>query len=496
MHLNKKGMTLIEVIVVLLLSSILMVIAGGLLLNSMGYFNRTAQSNYEKQAVDAISSYVRGQLVYASEVQIATQKPDKSDDWHWISVNDDNRLMKDDTQVYNADFYRGRNLKITAKCYSDNYRLDLSFAFTDNEKQVYKTASTLELVNIKAKDKKGEAIANAGIKGKQVDISDHDQAEAGYKIYYKINGALKIVDDPDYQYPDIDYDDPVFEGTVYDELMCRDASITKPNEAGNNKGTWLANHDYKKGEFVDYLGMTYRAVKDVRNGNDPLTNHGNAWKPVNPPYWVKGASYEAGDVVIYQITNTYYQATVQIHNSVESPDNDKQKWHRLNTAELNEIIEEHKSKDFCDIDNKDEGDWTVGGEKARCDAPEKQWNVGQVIEPGDYVEDPMNPGQWYRYVYSSPLQPNAQEDNAWAPGGVARNYWKKIDEAWNTNGTYFKGDIVSYTVNGKKLFYQDLQRIDGVWNPSTINAGWSKGFESIEELLGNTNISVTCQTYS
>lgn len=60
MHLNKKGMTLIEVIVVLLLSSILMVIAGGLLLNSMGYFNRTAQSNYEKQAVDAISSYVRG----------------------------------------------------------------------------------------------------------------------------------------------------------------------------------------------------------------------------------------------------------------------------------------------------------------------------------------------------------------------------------------------------------------------------------------------------
>ena len=70
---------LFMVIVVLLLSSILMVIAGGLLLNSMGYFNRTAQSNYEKQAVDAISSYVRGQLVYASEVQIATQKPDKSD---------------------------------------------------------------------------------------------------------------------------------------------------------------------------------------------------------------------------------------------------------------------------------------------------------------------------------------------------------------------------------------------------------------------------------
>ena len=173
MQLNKKGMTLIEVIVVLLLSSILMVIAGGLLLNNMGYFNQTAQSNYEKQAVDAISSYVRGQLIYASEVQIATQKPDTSDDWHWISVNDKNQLVKDDASVYNEDFYRGRNLKISAKCYIDNYRLDLTFAFADNEKQVYKTASTLELVNIKAKDKKGEAIVNTGIKGKQVDISPY-----------------------------------------------------------------------------------------------------------------------------------------------------------------------------------------------------------------------------------------------------------------------------------------------------------------------------------
>ena len=495
MHLDKKGMTLIEVIVILLLSSILMVIAGGLLLNSMGYFNHTAQSNYEKQAVDAISSYVRGQLVYANEVQIATQKPDQSDDWHWISINDDHRLMKDDTTVYNEDFYRGRKLKITAKCYSDNYRLDLSFAFTDDNKQVYKTAATLELVNIRAKDKRGEAIVNTGIKGRQVDITDHNSTEAGYKIYYKVNGSLHIEDDPDYEYPDIDYDDPSFEGTVYDELKCKDEAVTKPGETGNNKGTWLASHDYKKGEFVDYLGVTYRAVKDAKSGNNPFDNDGNAWKPINPPYWVKGASYEAKDVVIYQITNVYYQATADINNSNESPDNENKKWHKLSSAELKEIIEEHKHKDFCEVDEKEEGDWTVGGEKARCSAPEKQWNAGQIIEPGDYVEDPENPGQWYRYVYSASLQPNAQADNGWAPGGVARNYWKKIDEAWNTNGTYFKGDIVSYITNGKKLYYQALQRIDGIWNPSTINSGWSKGFESIEELMRNTNISVTCQTY-
>ena len=211
---------------------------------------------------------------------------------------------------------------------------------------------------------------------------------------------------------------------------------------------------------------------------------------------MEGASYKNEDVVIYRITNTYYQAKEDINNSNNSPDNDKNKWHKLSSTELKVIIEEHKSKDFCEVDNDQEGNWTVGGEKARCSGPEKQWNAGQVIEPGDYVEDTKTPGQWYRYVYTTPLQPDAQADNGWAPGGTARNYWKKIDEAWNTNGTYFKGDIISYTVNGKKLFYQALQRIDGIWVPSTANSGWSKGYESIEELLQNTKVSVTCQSYS
>lgn len=500
MHLNKKGMTLIEVIVVLMLSSILMVIAGGLLLNSMGYFNETAQSNYEKQAVDAISSYVREQLVYASEVQIATQKPDKSSEWHWISVNDENQLMKDDNAVYNNDFYRSRALKITAKCYSDNYRLDLSFAFADEQdKQVYRTGSTLELVNIKAKDKKGEAIVNAGIKGKQVVISDHDNAEAGYKIYYKLNGSLKIVDDPDYTYPEIDYDDPAFEGTVYDELKCKEESVTKPGEAGNNKGTWLSNHDYKKGDFVDYLGVTYRAIKDAKSENNPLDNKGNAWKPINPPYWVKGASYEKDDVVIYQITNTYYQAKLDVNNSNDSPDNDNNKWHKLSTSELKEIIEEHKSKDFCEIKDKEEGDLTVGGEMDRCSDSKVVYGKNAQIYKGDYVEYPTGSKNWYRYVGSTgpnPMMPNDQTDQ-WAPD-IQNSLWKKIDINWTTNSVYFYGDII-YDQQSSK-YYQMQQKgeagVTAVHRPEYDYVNWSIGYKTLEELLNREDfIDVACKVY-
>lgn len=499
MQLNKKGMTLIEVIVVLLLSSILMVIAGGLLLNNMGYFNQTAQSNYEKQAVDAISSYVRGQLIYASEVQIATQKPDTSNDWHWISVNDKNQLVKDDASVYNEDFYRGRNLKISAKCYIDNYRLDLTFAFTDNEKQVYKTASTLELVNIKAKDKKGEAIVNTGIKGKQVDILDHDKAEAGYKIYYKVNGSLQIVDDPDYEYPDIDYDDPTFEGTVYDELRCRDQTVTKPDETGNNKGTWLANYDYKQGDFVDYLGVTYRAVKDAKNGKDPLNNEGNAWKPVNPPYWVEGASYKNEDVVIYRITNTFYQAKEDINNSNNSPDNDKNKWHKLSSTELKVIIEEHKSKDFCEIDNDQEGNWTVGGEMARCNGEKKVYG-NEPIYKGNYVEYPSGSNLWYRYVGSAGPNPMIIQNQTpnWAPD-VQNFLWKKIDTNWTKFSVYYYGDIV-YDTSVKKYYQMQLKDPAGVasdHSPSIDYSHWGlSGYDTLDDLIHSDNyIKVECKLY-
>ena len=40
---NNKGMTLVEIVVVLLIASIIMTITGGILVNSLGYFDTTNQ---------------------------------------------------------------------------------------------------------------------------------------------------------------------------------------------------------------------------------------------------------------------------------------------------------------------------------------------------------------------------------------------------------------------------------------------------------------------
>lgn len=510
MKANNKGMTLIEVIVVLLISSILMVIAGGILLDSAGYFNKTAQSNYEKLAVDSISSYVRERLVYATEVQIATTKPDDSDDWHWFSTNKDHQLTFDDKTVYNDDFYRSRYLKLTAKYY-ESYRLDLGFSFTDdNNKQFYKTTSTLELVNLKAKNEKGESISNTGIRGTLVDISDLTKLEgkeAGYKIYFKTSGAINIVDDVDPEHPDIDYDDSKdtpsenpYDGTVYDELKCRDKNITKPGEKGNNKGDWKENSNYVIGDFVEYNGVTYRAIKDVANGKNPLDDKGNNWKPVNPPTWVQSASYEKDDVVIY--LSKYYQATDNINNSQQNPAS-TEKWKLLTEDELKKIIQEHADGNFCKINGNQEDKScdanrppTVG--KEICEKNENvttqyqngnnkgPWTANTNYKKGDFVS--VRIGEdivWFRAMREAlglPFSPELMTDHT---------VWKRIDDTWSDRGGYEKGDVVIVEVKGKNYYFQCLS--DGIHDPYTwLDNPWSGGWQVVEWI--GTEWKVTCTT--
>ena len=48
---NNKGMTLVEIVVVLLIASIIMTITGGILVNSLGYFDTTTKKSLDKQTL-------------------------------------------------------------------------------------------------------------------------------------------------------------------------------------------------------------------------------------------------------------------------------------------------------------------------------------------------------------------------------------------------------------------------------------------------------------
>ena len=67
---NNKGMTLVEIVVVLLIASIIMTITGGILVNSLGYFDKTTQNSLDKQTVDGVLDFISSEITYATDVRI------------------------------------------------------------------------------------------------------------------------------------------------------------------------------------------------------------------------------------------------------------------------------------------------------------------------------------------------------------------------------------------------------------------------------------------
>ena len=101
--LNKKGMTLVEITVVLLIASILMTITGGILINSLGYFQDTTALSTDKSVGDGILDFINSEIEYSSDVRIQETKPD-GDDWHSIYVIN-GQLYRDEKVVFDEDYY-------------------------------------------------------------------------------------------------------------------------------------------------------------------------------------------------------------------------------------------------------------------------------------------------------------------------------------------------------------------------------------------------------
>ena len=83
---NNKGMTLVEIVIVLLIASIAMTITGGILVNSLGYFDDNTKASIDKQSVDGILDYIDGEIKYATDVVVAKDKPKNKDNWHCLYV--------------------------------------------------------------------------------------------------------------------------------------------------------------------------------------------------------------------------------------------------------------------------------------------------------------------------------------------------------------------------------------------------------------------------
>lgn len=486
-RLDNKGMTLIEVIVVLLISSVIVLIAGGILLNSMGYFNKTADTDLDKLAMDGVMSYVREELVYATDVRILENKPDESDDWHWLSLDENNLLMKDDKIVYDASYYNHKTLRLSAKRYNNDYRIDLQFTFMNHKNvQTYQRRFTLELINMKNYDNVGGSSSTVG--------SDLTKIlPNGYKIFYK-QGALKVQDDPDSpDVPDVpDTDDG--SGTVADEINCKNYA--------NDKGDYKYLENYHIGDFVRWPAGSdnwYRATHEMSPCPWPPGSDGILWwKKIDKEY-NNQSQYYFGDIIIYN--NLYYQIIRDPGDAgiMSAPDAGSHYWSE-GFSSIDELKKAHQINPTCTLGGQVEEPEIYTGTVAdeiycRNNDNNKGWynplNTNQY-KAGDFVQYSVNytTGKqifWFRLVKG--------QASGTAPG-TTQGVWKRITKEWDNYSVYHLGDVVYHEETGSYYKVTEVnpgQQIIGI-PPGPGNYGNGQGkWEKISAPIIDT--PPTCKAY-
>lgn len=466
---NKNGFTLIEIIVSLLIASIGMVIATTLILNSMGYFNKTAISDHDKQALDGIKEYFHDELIYASEARIATEKPDQSN-WHWLYVKDgvlyrdDNYgyngdIILEDIAVYNMDYYNSRILNITARTFG-SYRIDLKFSFSDKKDVVYKTSTTIEMLNF-----------GKNISGGVASLKDDSQVLDGInKLYYK-------KDSLNYEKAEAE----TYTGTVADQVGCIPEEILNDDE---EKYKFISGTKYKAGDFryilVNDVKIWYMCLLDSRYNDQELEGQDRyGWKKLVKEYTPQSA-YLAGDVVVYQ--GIYYEClTDRINNGsgdIWTPGYQNENWKKISTP-----TKANKKCGILKIDNlPSEGtvarqNFTGGVQKFE---KEKFYNVGVLATEGNNYS-PIKSLVWKKVktdLIDSDLSKFGERN---ANGQLT---WRDFSLDWQVYNGYLKNDVIRFDDDN---YYRALDIITDGTPPVDANGKVSDKWQRVKISGSGTN---------
>ena len=462
---NKKGFTLIEIIVSIMIASIGMVIATTIILNSMGYFNKTTVADHDKQAVDGIKDYVQDELMYATEIRVVSSSNAPEGEWYWLYIKD-GRLYRGDytdeskeTEVYGTDFYNRRTLKMTAKKFKVN-RIDLSFAFLDDKAStIYKTKTTIELLNTELKSDSDLSLQY--LNTKDVDLL----TESDYRIYYK-KGSLpinEVEDNGEEDEPDVERD-----GTVRDEINCIEGSDF-------DKGKWQSGVIYQKGDYV-YLEKEgkktfYKSLSD-ENNYEPGAEGVHLWKPLLSEF-IDWNRYEEGDIVFHN--GLYYQCLTSTGGASQSPDASVGHTWSTGYATVEELlIKRNVIPNYfkCPIENGTVEDSFKGVDLTKAEKwVSRYYTKGSIVylRNGQGIND-------LKYYIAIDNGTMANPLDASAPYTI----WKCLDSKFDDHSKYQIGDIIYVMENGKKTYYKVILNTPGAIpagnykNPLKDSSGWQK----------------------
>lgn len=438
---NKKGMTLIEIIVTLAVVVIALALTGSILLSSLGLYSGAAAGDLDKQGLDQISEYFHDTLVYATDVYVQGEKPDDSNDWNEIHVSG-NRLYTNDKLTFDEAYYDGRLLNITVRGY-DSYRLDFKFTYTSKSgSSVYSTKSTLELVNLK------ERFGNDNTFNPFDNISDIQQLDdSGLKVWYKASTK------------ETSSSIGATTGTV--------ADVISQLNANNNRGFWYHNYNdygyYFAGDFVYYEDYWWQNISyaSVTLGSQNMYSSGRStyFRKIDANYDSTSA-YLKGDIIAYN--GKYYIADKDMIGWTPAPD-----WAYSKGTYWDEVNDKTRAaKTYDIIQASDAHPTTVLSKMSAADkAGAKTYDSSATYKVGDFVKisNSYSPDgyDFYLKIFAG----------SGKPGTSASSGWEIMANDYEPYSAYLKGDVVIYT-QGNYRIVRALKNINYATYSSTTTPAY------------------------
>lgn len=156
MTTNRKGMTLIEMIVVVALVAVMTGVIGVYMVPMMKQSSQaTAQKRYDQVASNVLS-VLTTQIRYAQDVRVTTASPD-SDEYYRIdnlsSANGQSIMLyrpQGNIELFDADYF-GDLLPAITYTLNDSWGLTIKITLRENGSLVYEQTSYLTLPNMKLK---------------------------------------------------------------------------------------------------------------------------------------------------------------------------------------------------------------------------------------------------------------------------------------------------------------------------------------------------------
>lgn len=152
---NKKGFTLVEVIVSLLVVSIILAFATSFFFVGEKLFSNSTKGNTRKMVGDNVLNFVSDRLKYSSKLEIRNNSSmtdaKYSNNILWLNSNKKLCFKTSGTDlgdIFGDSFYNQNSISVTVQVLP-NYNLKVEVKVLDiDNKEVYSTSSVIKLMNM------------------------------------------------------------------------------------------------------------------------------------------------------------------------------------------------------------------------------------------------------------------------------------------------------------------------------------------------------------